>query len=157
MTNRKGKQPAEKAGINSIDQQSISEKPLFIGRYLAIDSHLTERNGSTNDVYGLAGERPAGRKLVQDIANVCNQLHVEGYDVVSIFPIVSGRAVEATVEAAQNVHGRTYSKQVEVHSESSGGTFSDLRGPRHETKHYVDTGVGYSVTDGAAIIAKRTQ
>ena len=29
---------------------------------------LVERNGSTDAVYGLAGERPAGRKLAQDIA-----------------------------------------------------------------------------------------
>ena len=82
-------------------------------------------------------ERAAGKKLAKDIANMCNQLWSEGYDVSTIFPVTGGRVVEATVEAAEQVIGRTYQKTSEG-----------------ETEYFVDTGAGYSVTDGVVIIAK---
>ena len=160
MTTSKGKQPAARAGNGSVAQQSAKKKVPFQGRYVAVDSHLTERNGSTDAIYGLAGERPAGRKLAQDIANACNQLNAEGYEVFSIFPLTAGRAVEATVEAAQSVYGRTYSEQVPVQEEPSGpvtGFLQQVSPTKYETKYYVDTGAGYSVTDGAVIIAKLIQ
>ncbi len=150
MTTNKGKQADGKSAGQP------KKKPAFVTRYVAVDSHLSERNGSTDSVYGLAGERPAGRKLAQDIASTCNQLDAEGYNILSIVPITSGRAVEATVEAAELVHGRTYSQQVEVEPESSVNQFGIIGVPmrRYETKHYVDTGVGYSVTDGVVITAQ---
>ena len=117
------------------------KKPLaFVSRYIGIDTHLTERNGSTEQVYGIAAERPAGRKLAQDIAQHCNQLYDDGYDVISIFPLNSGRAAEVSAEAAEMVQGRTY--QDDTESEES------------ESNYYVDTGVGYSVTDGVIITAR---
>ena len=124
------------------------QSPPYAARFVAVDSHLTERNGSTDSVYGLAGERPAGRKLAQDIAAACTRLHTEGYDVVSIIPLTSGRAVEATVEAEQMVAGRTFPKNVQ--GEPQAPYFL----PTSETKHYLDTGVGYSVTDGVIITAR---
>ena len=122
-------------GSNSKPQQK--KLPVYATRYVAIDSHLIERNGSTDQVFGIAGERPAGRKLAKDIANACNQLHAEGYEVFGIFPLVGGRVAEATVEAAEQVIGRTYQKMNEG-----------------EPEYFVDTGMGYSVTDGAVVIAK---
>ena len=117
------------------------KKPLvFVSRYIGIDTHLTERNGSTEQVYGIAAERPAGRKLAQDIAQHCNQLYDDGYDVISIFPLNSGRTAEVSAEAAEMVQGRTY--QDDTDSEES------------ENNYYVDTGVGYSVTDGVIITAR---
>ena len=134
--------------------QTNKRKAPYATRYVAVDSHLTERNGSTDSVYGLAGERPAGRKLAQDIANACNQLYAENYEVISIVPLTSGRAVEATVEAEERVQGRTYSQRVSVGSEPS--LLESITAPTHryEEKNYVDTGVGYSVTDGVIIMAK---
>lgn len=134
-----------------------SKGSVFVGRYVGIDSHLIERNGSVSDVYGLAGERPAGKKLVKDIANVCNQLWSEGYEVSSIFPITSGRIVEATVEAAEEVRGRTYKKTVEAQEteQNPSDLYPFFSTPQSEIKHYVDTGAGYSVTDGVVIIGKR--
>ena len=108
-------------------------KPQFISRYLGIDSHLSERNGSTDQVFGIANERPAGRKLAKDIVRCCTELANSGYEVFSIVPLVSGRAVEASVEADQPVSNRTYSK---------------------DDEHFLDTGVGYSVTDGVIITAR---
>ena len=128
-------------------QSQKPQKPAFVSRYLGIDTHLTERNGSTDQVFGIAGERPAGRKLAEDIAKTCNQLDAEDYEVVSIFPLTSGRAVEASVESEKQVNGRTYTKQVQVQDP---GSYS----PRTVEEHYVDTGVGYSVTDGVIITAK---
>ena len=58
----------------------------FVARYIPVDSHLNERNGSTKQVYGIAGERPAGRKLADDIARYCNQLDEEGYEVIWFSP-----------------------------------------------------------------------
>ena len=107
--------------------------PKFVSRYLGIESHLSERNGSANQVFGIANERPAGRKLAEDIARTCNELANGGYEVFSILPLISGRAAEAAVEAAQPVYSRTYAE---------------------DGKHYVDTGVGYSVTDGVIITAR---
>ena len=131
---------------------ATKEQPAFVARYIAVDSHLNERNGSTKQVWGIAGERPAGRKLADDIARHCNQLDADGYEVISIFPLVSGRAAEAAVEAAESVHGRTYTKREEVENDDA----SPLGfGAHYENRHYVDTGVGYSVTDGVIVVANR--
>ncbi len=151
MTTKSRNKPAGKSVNSGAQQPAKSKKPAFVSRYLGIDSHLTERNGSTDQVYGIAGERPAGRKLAEDIAKHCIQLDAEGYEVVSIFPLTSGRAVEASVEAAEQVHGRTYTERVEVEKDDSTPSWY---GTRYEDKHYVDTGVGYSVTDGVIITAK---
>ena len=133
---------------------TAKEGRAFVARYIAVDSHLNERNGSTNQVYGIAGERPAGRKLADDIAKHCNQLDADGYDVISIFPLTGGRAAEASVEAAERVNGRTYSKREEVENNDDAlGGFPF--GTRYEDRHYVDTGVGYSVTDGVIVVANR--
>ena len=118
------------------DTKATTPKPRFASRYLGIDSHLSERNGSTKKVYDIANERPAGRKLAEDIARCCNQMADEGYDVCSILPLVSGRTAEVSAQAAESVYGRTY-----LDSEDG--------------NHYVDTGVGYSVTDGVIITARR--
>ena len=57
------------------------------------------------------------------------------------------------------MQGRTYTQRLPVESESttpSNGIVPNLSpGARYEEKHYVDTGVGYSVTDGVLITAKR--
>ena len=112
----------------------------FVARYIAVDSHLNERNGSTKQVWGIAGERPAGRKLADDIAAYCNQLDAEGYEVVSILPLISGRAAEVSAEATESIHGRTYRASLSDDDEES---------------DYVDTGVGYSVTDGVIVVANQ--
>ena len=150
MTTKSRKKSAGNSG-NKQQAQAQPQKPAFVSRYIGIDTHLTERNGSTDQVFGIAAERPAGRKLASDIASALNQLDAEGYDVISIFPLNGGRAAEATVEADERVHGRTYSKQVEVEKED---TTPHWYGTRYETKHYLDTSVGYSVTDGVVITAK---
>ena len=116
------------------------DRPTFVARYIAVDSHLNERNGSTKQVWGIAGERPAGRKLADDIANHCNQLDADGYEIVSILPLVSGRAAEVSAEAAEEVSGRTYRSSLSDDDEES---------------DYIDTGVGYSVTDGVIVVANR--
>ena len=108
-------------------------KPPFISRYLGIDSHLSERKGSTDQVFGIANERPAGRKLASEITRCCTELASSGYEVFSIFPLISGRAAEASVEAEQPVYNRTY---------------------KDDGKDFLDTGVGYSVTDGVIITGK---
>ena len=119
---------------------TTKDAEAFVARYIAVDSHLNERNGSTKQVYGVAGERPAGRKLADDIARYCNQLDREGYEVISIFPLTAGRAAEVSAEATEHVAGRTYQTSL-----SEGDEESD----------YVDTGVGYSVTDGVIVVANR--
>lgn len=108
-------------------------KPAYVSRYLGIDSHLSERNGSTDQVYDIAAERPAGRKLAEDIAKCCNQLAADGYEVFSVIPLLSGRTAEVTVEADAAVYNRTYVK---------------------DGNDYLDTGVGYSVTDGVIVTAR---
>ncbi|MDE2932736.1 MAG: hypothetical protein OXS47_02560 [Chloroflexota bacterium] len=107
--------------------------PEFVSRYLGIESHLSERNGSTSQVRGIANERPAGRKLADDIARTCNELAGTGYEVFSIVPLVSGRVAEAAVEAEQPIYSRTYTE---------------------DGRHYLDTGIGYGVTDGVIVMAR---
>ena len=162
MATKKDIHTTANATNKSRSGQTNKQKAPYVTRYVAVDSHLTERNGSTDSVSGLAGERPAGRKLAQDIANACNQLHSENYEVISIVPLASGRAVEATVEVEERVEGRTYSQKVPMEPEPTSPTniyglsFESIVAPeqRYEEKHYVDTGVGYSVTDGVIITAK---
>ncbi len=154
MSNSSEKRSAAKGKNAQSSQQKQS--PTFVSRYIAIDSHLIERNGSIDQVFGIAGERPAGRKLAKDIANVCNQFDAEGYDIFDTLPIVSGRIVEATVEAAEEVRGRTYRIEEKQESKRDIGDFytDTYYPPKTEIKHYVDTGAGYSVTDGVVIVAK---
>lgn len=109
-------------------------KLTYVSRYLGIDSHLSERNGSTDQVYDIAAERPAGRKLAEDIAKCCNQLFTDGYEVLSVFPLTSGRTAEVAVEAGARVYDLTYTCE--------------------DGKDYLDTGVGYSVTDGVIVTAR---
>ena len=158
MTTTNGRRDAANQTNSGNSPGSNKKKPPYVTRYIAVDSHLTERGGSTDSVYGLAGERPAGKKFALDIASACVQLGAEGYDVISVIPVISGRAVEATVEAAERVSGRTYTKRVPVQTESPSSQDGSLQTynplPRYEDKHYVDTGVGYSVTDGVVITAK---
>ena len=151
MTTKGRKKPAGKGANNNAQPQAAKKKPAFVSRYVGIDSHITERNGSTEQVFGIAAERPAGRKLAEDIARTCTQLDAEDYEVISIFPLTSGRVAEVTVEAAGSVHGRTYTKRVEVEKDN---TTPSWYGTQYEDKYYVDTGVGYSVTDGVVITAK---
>ena len=113
---------------------TTKKKPAYVSRYLGIDSHLSERNGSTDQVFDIAAERPAGRKLAQDMDACCNQLDKEGYEVISVAPVISGRTAEVAVEAGARVYDLTY--------------------PREDGKHYLDTGVGYSVTDGVIVTAR---
>ena len=159
MTARRTGRGASDPGNEGLNERSGGHGPAYATRYIAVDSHLTERDGSTEFVSGLAGERPAGRKLAQDIANACNQLYGEGYEVISIVPLISGRTVEATVEAEEPIQGRTFSKdasgEVVNPANSYRVAWSLSSSQEDEPKHYVDTGVGYSVTDGVLITAKR--
>ncbi len=157
MTTKNSRKAGAKPASSGAAPQPQKKSP-YVTRYIAVDSHLMERGGKTDSVYGLAGERPAGKKLAQDIANACVQLDAEGYDIISLIPVTSGRAVEATVEAAEQVWGRTYTASVPVDTESSNpaNRIAQMLRPavRYENKHYVDTGVGYSVTDGVMITGK---
>ena len=140
MTTKKGNRTT---GNKATSQQSEKQKPPYATLYVAVDSHLMERNGSTDSAYGLAGERPAGRKLGQEVANACNQFHSEGYEVISIVPLTSGRVVEAVVEAEE-----TPSNSTSVVS----SLLSSTKGRVGE--NCAETSVGYSVTDGVIITAK---
>ena len=152
MTTKSRKKPAGKPANSGAQQPAKSKKQPFVSRYIGIDAHLTERNGSTEQVYGIAAERPAGRKLADDIARVCVQLDAEGYDVISIFPLTSGRAVEATVKYGIGVPGWTH------YEDADGRTLTESPVSLYrDHKRYIDTGVGYSVTDGVVITARLRQ
>lgn len=157
MTTKSRKKPAGKGASNSAKPQTQAQsqkpkKPAFVSRYIGIDSHLTERNGAGGLVFGMAAERPAGRKLADDIARQCVQLDAEGYEVISIFPLTSGRSAKAAVETESNLYsgGATYTRRWEVQENDRWG---NPRTKYVDTRH-VDTGVGYSVTDGVVITAK---
>ena len=158
MTTKSRKSSAGKGGNakpQAQNQLKNAEKPAFVSRYIGIDSHLTERNGSTEQVDGIAVERPAGRKLADDIAKACNQLDAEDYDIIAIFPLTSGRVAEVSVEvaeedASENVRaGASHIVNILAETPYTGGTATP---PKSE--QYIDTGVGYSVTDGVIITAK---
>ena len=149
----KSKQPAGKTANSGGQQPTKSKKPTFVSRYIGIDSHLTERNGAGGLVFTMAAERPVGRKLAEDISRQCVQLDAEGYDVISIFPLTSGRSAKAAVETERNSHGNglAYTRSWEV--EDGNDYWGNPRTKRVDTRH-IDTGVGYSVTDGVVITAK---
>ena len=152
MTTKGRKQPAGKSASSGARQPAQSKKaakPTFVSRYIGIDTHLAVRKGSADLVDGIATERPVGRKLADDINRQCIQLDAEGYDVISVFPITSGRIAESFVKNPQNVHGWTYSRQEDVHEDTRWGPRT-----RTENKYYHNTGVGYSVTDGVIITAR---
>ena len=141
MTSRNARQPAAKAGNDPAPKQPDTKSPPYISRYVAVDSHLAERKGSSDSVSSLTGERPAGRKLAQDIANACNQLYHDGYEVISIFPMVAGRVVEAYLEVDED--------------EPLWKDPSRLRQSQPTEEQYESMTAGYSVTDGVIITAKR--
>ena len=156
MTSRKGNQPVTKAGNGAVHKQPNVNKLPYASRYVAVDSHLAERKSSSDVASALAGERPAGRKLAQDIANACNQLAGEGYEVFSIIPTVAGRIVEVFMD--------------EDETESEGQPQEPPRNSAYEFIRPVPINlgapdkpaveedeplaVGYSVTDGMIITAK---
>ena len=151
MTSKNRRKSAGNANVQQRGS-TLSEdaaRPTFVSRYIGIDSHLIERNGSTELVVGTAAERPAGRKLAEDIQKLCIQLDTDGYDVMSIFPLTSGRTADVSVEVEVGIPDRTY-------SEDADGNFrrDDHGTARNNNPHYSDTGVGYSVTDGVVVIAK---
>ena len=156
MSSRKDKKPAAKAGNYLAHEQPDAKKSPYISRYVAVDSHLVERKGSSDSVSAVAGERPAGRKFAQDIAAVCNQLHGEGYDVLSIIPTVGGRTVEVFVDESE-------SDSQDQAQASPTDSVSDLlrtvtvrtMTPRESAiEEYEPMAAGYSVTDGVIITAK---
>lgn len=149
MTTKGRKKPAGKSANSGAQQPAKSQKPPFVSRYIGIDTHLAGHRGAIDLVNGIAAEKPAGRKLADDISRQCTQLATEGYEVISVFPVTSGRIAESFVRNPQNVHGWTYSRQKEVQEDSFWGPRT-----RTETKYYHNTGVGYSVTDGVIITAK---
>ena len=144
MTTKKHNQTTVAKGNRTTSQPSKSPITPYASRYVAVDSHLSERNGTTDSAYGLAGERPAGRKLAQDVANICNQLHFEGYEVISIVPLTSGRAVEAVVEVEEAAPKNTFMALAPLYPPTDD----------RKDKKYVETSVGYSVTDGVIITAR---
>ena len=156
MTTKSRKKPAGNSANSGAQRPAQSKKPAkpaFVSRYIGIDSHLTERNGAGGLVSAMAAERPVGRKLAEDISRQCVQLDAEGYDVISFFPLTGGRISKAAVETEKSLYGNgTYTLTWEVED----GT-TDWRGEprtkRVDTRH-IDTGVGYSVTDGVVITAK---
>ena len=155
MTTKSRKSSAGKGGNakpQAPTQPKKAKKPAFVSRYIGIDSHLIERNGSGGLVFGMAAERPAGRKLADDIARQCVQLDAEGYEIISIFPLTSGRSAKAAVETESNLYGSgpTYTRTWEVQENDYWG---NPRTKHVQTRH-IDTGVGYSVTDGVVITAK---
>ena len=156
MFSRKGNQPARKAGNDAAHKQPGANKFAYISRYVAVDSHLVERKGSSDSVSAVAGERPAGRKFAQDIAALCNQLDDDGYEVFSIIPTVGGRTVEVLVDEDE-------SEPQDQTQASPTDSVSDLfrtvtvrpvtpREPAEE--EYEPMAAGYSVTDGVIITAK---
>lgn len=153
MTTKGRKKPAGKSANSGAQQPAKSQKPPFVSRYIGIDTHLAERNGAGGLVFGMAAERPAGRKLAEDIASHCNRLDTEGYDIISIFPLTSGRSAKAAVTTEPNLYGNgpTYTRSWEV--EDGVDWRGSPRTKRVDTRH-IDTGVGYSVTDGVIITAK---
>ena len=69
MTTKSRKSSAGKGGNakpQAQNQLKNAEKPAFVSRYIGIDSHLTERNGSTEQVFGIAAEsdRPGASWLM---------------------------------------------------------------------------------------------
>ena len=151
MTTKNRKSTAAKGSNSGAQRPAKAKKPAFVSRYIGIDSHLTERNGAGGLVFGMAAERPAGRKLAEDISRCCTQLDTEGYDVISIFPLTSGRSAKAAVETESNLYGNnSYTRRWEVQENDSWG---NPRTKYTDTRH-MDTGVGYSVTDGVVITAK---
>ena len=110
--------------------------------------------GLVTKCLGLPANVQLDENLTDDIAKACVQLDAERYEVLIIFPLTSGRAVEATVEATERVQGRTYHRREEIERDDEN---SNWYGTRYEDKHYVDTGVGYSVTDGLVVTGKTAE
>ena len=156
MTSRKANQSATKAGSDGAHKHSNSKKPSYASQYVAVDSHLVERKGSSDLVSALAGERPAGRKIAQDIAKACNLLDEEGYEVFSIIPTVGGRIVEVFMDEdetesdaqTQGAPGNSVSKFIRPVPISLGTP------DRPAIEEGEALAVGYSVTDGMIITAK---
>ena len=158
MPSKNGKQPATSAGKDTPPQQPAVKKLPYTTRYVAVDSHLSERRGSSDSVSGVAGERPAGRKFAQDIASVCNQLDSEGYEVISIFPTTGGRTVEVMLEVDEG--GPDWEDPLQTQPSNPVSHFlrqaspPSVKQPEPAKEIYQPMAAGYSVTDGAIITAK---
>ena len=153
---QKGQPACRKGGQRRCSQAVCRQEPPYISRYVAVDSHLVERKGSSDSVSSVAGERPAGRKFAQEIAAICNQLHREGYEVFSLIPTVGGRTVEVFSDEDE-------SESQDLAQASPTDPVSDLlrtvaarpMKPREPAiVEYEPMAAGYSVTDGVIITAE---
>ena len=99
---------------------------------------------------------PRGRKLAQDIANACNQLAGEGYEVFSILPTVAGRVVEVFMDESETESkGQPQRTPRDSVSEFIRPVPINLVAPdKPAIEEDEPLAVGYSVTDGMIITAK---
>ena len=67
-------------------------RPAYTTRFVHADTTLSTHGGGMGDVRIAGEERARLQQMAEHLERCCNDLHAAGYEVISIAPIVSGRA-----------------------------------------------------------------
>ena len=87
----------------------ITGKPAYTTRYVYADTTLSTHGGLVGKVNVNSEERTRLQQMAEFLERCCNDLDAEGYEVISITPIASGRTAYTHTENSPDFPGHGYS------------------------------------------------
>ena len=88
-------------------QYPAKDKPAYATRYVYADTQLSTHGGNVGRVSITSEEHTRLQQMAEYLERCCNDLDAEGYEVISITPVVSGRTayMATNTDAADPGHG----------------------------------------------------
>ena len=86
-----------------------TDKPAYITRYVYADTTLSTHGGNVGKVSVTSEEHTRLQQMAEFLERCCNDLHAEGYDVIAVTPIISGRTAYTHNENSDLFPGHGYS------------------------------------------------
>ena len=87
----------------------ITGKPAYTTRYVYADTTLSTHGGLVGKVNVNSEERTRLQQMAEFLERCCNDLDAEGYEVIAITPIASGRTGYTSSGYADGNPGHGYS------------------------------------------------
>ena len=89
--------------------RSTTGKPAYITRYVYADTTLSTHGGNVGKVSVTGEEHTRLQQMAEFLERCCNDLHAEGYEVIAVTPIISGRTAYTHSETTDIHAGHGYS------------------------------------------------
>ena len=85
------------------------DRPAYVTRYVYADTTLSTHGGTAGKVSVTGEEHTRLQQMAEFLERCCNDLHAEGYEVIAVTPIVSGRTAYTRAETTDIHPGHGYS------------------------------------------------